>query len=76
MKFLVDAQLPCRFAQWLAQHGHDALHTLDLPGGNRTPDRRPACRIACAGQRARSDICAGKAETSWLTGSGASGCEQ
>ena len=38
MKFLVDAQLPMRFAGWLRQHGHDAVHTLDLPLGNRTPD--------------------------------------
>ena len=38
MKFLVDAQLPMRFVGWLRQHGHDALHTLDLPLGNRTPD--------------------------------------
>ncbi|MCC6706911.1 MAG: DUF5615 family PIN-like protein [Gammaproteobacteria bacterium] len=45
MKFLVDAQLPKRFAQWLTQHGHDALHTLDLPLGNRTPDSDV---VACA----------------------------
>ncbi len=32
MKFLVDAQLPRRFATWLTDAGHDALHTLDLPG--------------------------------------------
>ncbi|MFZ5503714.1 MAG: DUF5615 family PIN-like protein [Pseudomonadota bacterium] len=38
MKFLVDAQLPRRFAQWLNEAGHDALHTLDLPGKNRTSD--------------------------------------
>lgn len=38
MKFLVDAQLPKRFAQWLTQHGHDAVHTLDLPLGKRTRD--------------------------------------
>lgn len=38
MKFLVDAQLPKRFAQWLNEAGHDAIHTLDLPHGNRTPD--------------------------------------
>ncbi len=28
MKFLVDAQLPQRFANWLKEAGHDALHTL------------------------------------------------
>ncbi len=38
MKFLVDAQLPRRFVGWLAEAGHDARHTLDLPLGNRTPD--------------------------------------
>lgn len=38
MRFLVDAQLPRRLALRLAQAGHDALHTLDLPDGNRTPD--------------------------------------
>ena len=38
MKFLVDAQLPRRLARWLKNAGHDALHTLDLPKGNRTPD--------------------------------------
>lgn len=39
MKFLVDAQLPRRFCAWLSAAGHDALHTLDLPAGNRTCDR-------------------------------------
>lgn len=38
MKFLVDAQLPKRFANWLNEAGHDALHTLDLPSKNLTPD--------------------------------------
>ena len=38
MKFLVDAQLPRRIAHQLRGAGHDALHTLDLPEGNRTPD--------------------------------------
>lgn len=38
MNFLVDAQLPRRFAYWLQNHGHDAVHTLDLPAGNRTAD--------------------------------------
>jgi len=38
MKFLVDAQLPRRFCVWLAETGHDALHTLDLPQGNRASD--------------------------------------
>ena len=38
MKFLVDAQLPVRLADWLREAGHDARHTLELPLGNRTPD--------------------------------------
>jgi predicted nuclease of predicted toxin-antitoxin system len=38
MKFLIDAQLPRRMAGWLAAAGCDAMHTLDLPLGNRTPD--------------------------------------
>ena len=45
MKFLVDGQLPVRFVGWLKQHGHDALHTLHLPLGNRTPDAEV---VACA----------------------------
>ena len=39
MKFLVDAQLPQRFCNWLEQAGHDARHTLHLPNGNRTTDQ-------------------------------------
>lgn len=38
MKFIIDAQLPRRLAMLLQQSGHDAVHTLDLPLGNRTPD--------------------------------------
>lgn len=38
MKFLVDAQLPKRLAMLLRQEGFDAIHTLDLSLGNRTPD--------------------------------------
>ncbi|MCI0698179.1 DUF5615 family PIN-like protein [candidate division KSB1 bacterium] len=38
MKFIVDAQLPRRLAYRLRDAGHDALHTLDLPLANRTPD--------------------------------------
>ena len=38
MKFLVDAQLPRRLARRLAEAGHDVVHTLDLPSGNRTTD--------------------------------------
>src|SRR5277367_1130231 len=39
MKFIVDAQLPRRLARELIAAGPDAVHTLNLPGGNRTHDR-------------------------------------
>jgi predicted nuclease of predicted toxin-antitoxin system len=39
MRFLLDAMLPRRLARRLVASGHDAVHTLDLPSGNRTPDR-------------------------------------
>jgi predicted nuclease of predicted toxin-antitoxin system len=38
MKFLVDAHFPKRLAQWLVDNGDDAIHTLDLPKKNKTPD--------------------------------------
>ena len=38
MNFLVDAQLPRRMTSWFTAAGCDALHTLDLPDGNRTTD--------------------------------------
>jgi len=38
VRFLIDAQLPRRMAGWLAAVNCDALHTLDLPPRNRTPD--------------------------------------
>lgn len=38
MKFLVDAHLPRRLVYRLCEAGHDAIHTLDLPHGNRTTD--------------------------------------
>lgn len=50
MRFLVDAQLPQRFAAWLRDQGHDALHTLDLPEGNRTTD---ATITAISGRQGR-----------------------
>lgn len=37
-RFLVDAQLPLRLARILRDAGFDALHTLDLPRRNATPD--------------------------------------
>jgi predicted nuclease of predicted toxin-antitoxin system len=39
MKFIVDAQLPRRLARELTASGHDAVHTLDFPAGNRTQDK-------------------------------------
>jgi len=50
MKFLVDAQLPRRFANLLQDAGHDALHTLDLPKKNHTTDSE---LIALAKQEGR-----------------------
>ena len=38
MKFLIDAHLPRRLVRWLQDLGHEAVHTLDLPRGNHTPD--------------------------------------
>lgn len=38
MNFLVDAQLPRRMVTWLAAAGCEAVHTLDLPEGNRATD--------------------------------------
>lgn len=38
MNFLVDAQLLRRLAHRLRDAGHDVVHTLDLPAGNRTTD--------------------------------------
>ena len=38
MKFLVDAQLPRMVARRLIEAGHDAVHTIELPNGNRTTD--------------------------------------
>jgi len=38
MKFLVDAQLPKTLSDFLKKKGHDSVHTLELPGKNKTPD--------------------------------------
>lgn len=38
MKFLVDAHLPRSLCDMLNEHGHDALHTSDLPAKNATRD--------------------------------------
>ena len=38
MYFLVDTQLTRRLAYQFRAAGHDALHTLVMPEGNRTTD--------------------------------------
>ena len=38
MKFIVDAHLPRRLCTMLEHHGHDAIHTLDLPAWHATKD--------------------------------------
>jgi predicted nuclease of predicted toxin-antitoxin system len=50
MKFLVDAQLPRRFANWLKEARHDALHTLNLPKKNHTPDSELIARAKQEGR--------------------------
>jgi len=44
VKFLIDAQLPARLAMFINEAGHDALHTSELPDGNRTTDAQIADR--------------------------------
>jgi len=38
MKFLIDAQLPRRLVFQFQAAGHEAVHVMDLPRGNRTSD--------------------------------------
>lgn len=38
MNFLVDAQLPYRLVKYIAQKGHDVVHTDDMPNKERTSD--------------------------------------
>lgn len=50
MKFLVDAQMPRSLVKRLNEQGHAAIHTLDLPLGNSTPDALMPCHgLARAG---------------------------
>jgi predicted nuclease of predicted toxin-antitoxin system len=42
VKFLIDAQLPARLAEFLNRAGHDAMHTIALPNGNRSTDSQIA----------------------------------
>src|ERR1700684_346116 len=44
MKFFIDAQVPRRMVSWLNSVGCDALHTLDMPDGNRTTDTQIIAR--------------------------------
>lgn len=50
MRFLIDAQLPRRLVRQLREQGMDAIHTLDLPSGNRTSDAE-ICAIAESEER-------------------------
>ena len=38
MKFIVDAHIPRGLCGVLVRHGHDAVHTFDLPDKNATKD--------------------------------------
>lgn len=38
MNFLIDANLSRRLVRLFQERGHSAVHTLDLPNGNATPD--------------------------------------
>ena len=38
MRFLVDAQLPRDLVSFFKAHGHEAIHTAELPEKNHTPD--------------------------------------
>lgn len=38
MKFLFDAQLPWCLARTPSSVGHDVVHSMDLPNGNRSSD--------------------------------------
>lgn len=38
MKFLLDAHIPASIGRFLADAGHDVIHTGSLPAGNKTTD--------------------------------------
>jgi predicted nuclease of predicted toxin-antitoxin system len=38
MNFLIDANLPRGLVHIFKEHGHNAIHTMDLPEGNATVD--------------------------------------
>jgi predicted nuclease of predicted toxin-antitoxin system len=50
VKFLIDAQLPARLAEFLSRAGHDAVHTIGLPDGNRSTDSQIAQRADTDGR--------------------------
>ena len=50
MKFLIDAQLPARLAEFFNRAGHDAVHTIALPDGNRSTDTQIAQRADTDGR--------------------------
>jgi predicted nuclease of predicted toxin-antitoxin system len=50
VKFLIDAQLPARLAEFLNRAGHDAVHTIGLPDGNRSTDSQIAQRADVDGR--------------------------
>jgi predicted nuclease of predicted toxin-antitoxin system len=78
VKFLVDAQLPRRFCVWLADGGHDASHTLDLPLGNRTPyetlieyaDREGRVLVSKDDDFVQSRLVRGRPRLLWLIATG------
>lgn len=50
MRFLVDAQLPARLVAALEAAGHDAVHTSQMPDGNRSTDRQIAEKADAEGR--------------------------
>jgi predicted nuclease of predicted toxin-antitoxin system len=46
----VDAQLPVKLVQLLRTAGHDAVHTSELPEGNRTTDQALARKADVEGR--------------------------
>jgi predicted nuclease of predicted toxin-antitoxin system len=50
VRFLIDAQLPAQLAEFLTRAGHDAMHTIGLPDGNRSTDSQIAQRADLDGR--------------------------
>jgi predicted nuclease of predicted toxin-antitoxin system len=50
VKFLIDAQLPARLAEFLNRASHDAVHTIGMPEGNRSTDSQIAERADIDGR--------------------------